>query len=71
MIEAVDLVGLFEIAQMASVSPPAVANWRKRSADFPKPVAQLKSGPVFRKADVRAWLKRKAKRRTDGKNRTR
>jgi chromosome partitioning protein len=56
-----DLIGLFEIAEMAGVSPPAVANWRKRSQDFPKPVADLKSGPVFLKADVRAWLRKKDK----------
>lgn len=71
MIEAEELVGLYEIAKMATVSPPAVANWRKRNADFPTPIVQLKSGPVFRKTDVRAWLKRKAKRRTNGKNRSR
>lgn len=51
-----DLIGLYEIAELAHVSPPAVANWRKRSADFPKPVADLKSGPVFRTSEIRAWL---------------
>jgi len=56
-----DLIGLYEIAGLAGVSPPAVANWRKRSSDFPKPVAELKSGPVFRKAEIRAWLKRRNK----------
>jgi chromosome partitioning protein len=56
-----DLTGLFEIAELAGVSPSAVANWRKRSADFPRPVADLKSGPVFRKGEVRAWLKRRNK----------
>jgi hypothetical protein len=25
----------------------AVANWRKRFTDFPAPLAELKSGPVF------------------------
>ena len=56
-----DLIGLYEIAELAGVTPPAVANWRSRSPDFPKPVAELKSGPIFRKSDVRAWLKRRKK----------
>ncbi len=54
-----ELIGLYEVAELAGVSPPAVANWRKRSADFPKPVADLKSGPVFRSSEVRAWLQRR------------
>lgn len=54
-----DLVGLYEIAEMAQVGPSAVANWRKRFSDFPKPVAELKSGPVFRREQIRSWLKRR------------
>lgn len=57
-----DLLGLHEIAEIAKVTPPAVANWRARSPDFPKPVAELKSGPVFRRSDVRAWLKGRKKK---------
>ncbi len=57
--EDLDLIGLFEVAELAGVTPPAVANWRKRCSDFPKPLADLKSGPVFRKTDIRAWLKRR------------
>ena len=51
-----DLIGLHEIASMADVTPSAVANWRKRFTDFPAPVVDLKSGPVFQAAHVRAWL---------------
>jgi hypothetical protein len=53
-----DLVGINEIAAMASVSTQAVANWRVRSSDFPQPLKELASGPVFRRTQVRAWLKR-------------
>ena len=57
-----ELIGLFEIASLANVTPSAVANWRKRfSTDFPAPIADLKSGPVFRGGEIRAWL---AKRQT-------
>lgn len=54
-----DLIGLYEVAELAGVSPSAVANWRSRNPDFPKPVAELKSGPVFRASAIRAWLKRR------------
>jgi chromosome partitioning protein len=54
-----ELVGIFEIAEMAGVTRQAVANWRARSSDFPPPVAELQSGPVFRREQVRRWLKRR------------
>lgn len=54
-----ELVGLYEIATIARVSPQAVANWRKRFSDFPRPVAELRSGPVFKSSEVRQWLKRR------------
>lgn len=54
-----ELVGLFEVAQMAKVSRQAVANWRVRFEDFPAPVAALKSGPVFHRDQVRKWLRRR------------
>jgi Z1 domain len=53
-----DIVGINEIAAMAGVSSQAVTNWRIRSADFPRPLRDLASGPVFRRAQVRAWLQR-------------
>lgn len=55
-----DFVGIHEIAKLAAVSGAAVANWRVRFSDFPKPVADLRAGPVFDRDQVRAWL---AKRR--------
>ena len=54
-----ELMGIAEIALLARVTPQAVANWRARQAGFPKPVASLKSGPVFRRTQVRAWLRRR------------
>lgn len=57
--DSADLIGLFEIAELAGVSPSAVANWRTRDLNFPKAVVELKSGPVFRKTEIRAWLNRK------------
>ncbi len=54
-----DLIGVYEIAVLAGVSAPAVVNWRTRSDDFPKPVVELKAGPVFRRSDVEHWLKKR------------
>jgi chromosome partitioning protein len=53
-----ELVGIGEIAEMAGVSRQAVANWRVRAADFPRPVTELASGPIFRRSQIRSWLKR-------------
>jgi chromosome partitioning protein len=54
-----DLIGLYEVAQLADVSPAAVGNWRKRHLDFPLPVKQLQSGPVFQRRQILYWLRRK------------
>lgn len=53
-----ELVGINEISLMANVSKQAVANWRVRALDFPKPVIELASGPIFRRSQIRAWLRR-------------
>lgn len=50
------LVGIHEIAEMAEVSASAVINWRKRLKDFPKPITELKSGPVFHRDEIQFWL---------------
>jgi len=54
-----DLVGIAEIAKMFDVSPAAVTNWRTRFKDFPKPIALLKSGPVFKAGQIENWNRRK------------
>lgn len=59
MIPDDELVGINEIAEMAKTSRQAVANWRTRMSDFPKPIVDLASGPVFRRSHIRAWLRRR------------
>lgn len=54
-----ELVGIAEIAEMAGVTSQAVANWRARQPEFPDTVAELKSGPVFSRTQVRAWLRKR------------
>jgi hypothetical protein len=51
-----ELMGLYEIAQVAGVTPQAVSNWVSRKPSFPKPLALLASGPVWDGGVIRAWL---------------
>ena len=54
-----DLLGLAEVAELAGVSPQAVANWKTRYRNFPNPITVLKGGPVWRREDIVAWLRQK------------
>src|SRR5713101_7972374 len=54
---AQDLVGISEIAGIAGVSKQVVSNWRQRYDDFPKPLRELQSGPVWDQEAVIAWIK--------------
>ncbi len=54
-----DLLGLSEVAELAGVSRQAVVNWRTRFRDFPQPAAELASGPVWERADIEKWLRRR------------
>ncbi|WP_042423569.1 N-6 DNA methylase [Streptacidiphilus anmyonensis] len=45
------------IARLAGVGPAAVSNWRRRHADFPKPVGGTPSSPTFDLAQVEEWLR--------------
>ncbi len=54
-----NVVGVYEIAEFAKVSPSAVINWRKRFPDFPTPIADLKSGPIYLESQIKVWLARR------------
>jgi chromosome partitioning protein len=58
------LVGITEIAEMADppVTKQAVANWRHRFDDFPKPTQTLQSGPVWDAEVIEEWLKKRSGR---------
>ncbi|MFD5075898.1 N-6 DNA methylase [Streptomyces sp. NPDC058371] len=49
------------IARLAGVGRAAVSNWRRRHADFPKPVGGTETSPSFALADVEEWLRRQGK----------
>ncbi|MFJ4952891.1 N-6 DNA methylase [Streptomyces sp. NPDC088760] len=49
------------IARLAGVGRAAVSNWRRRHADFPKPVGGTETSPAFALAEVEAWLRKQGK----------
>lgn len=55
-----NLVGLHEVAAMLGVSRQR-ADQLARERDFPKPVADLKAGRVWRQADVEKWMVRRGR----------
>ncbi|MEU3949917.1 N-6 DNA methylase [Streptomyces sp. NPDC029526] len=50
-----------DIARLAGVGRAAVSNWRRRHADFPKPVGGTETSPAFALAEVEGWLRRHGK----------
>lgn len=58
-----ELVGQREIAQMAGVKDPVIANWRTRR-NFPEPVAVIAAGSIWDKVVIAAWLEENCDKRT-------
>ncbi|WP_379142566.1 helix-turn-helix transcriptional regulator [Paenibacillus sp. sgz500992] len=55
------LVGLREIADICGVSSSSVANWRVREPSFPKPMQEIKAGPIFDLYEIEQWMLQKGK----------
>lgn len=53
----IDVVGVAEIAERASVDAGTVHAWRSRHDDFPAPLATLKAGSVWTWAAIERWLR--------------
>ncbi|MET9495038.1 N-6 DNA methylase [Streptomyces sp. NPDC006552] len=49
------------IARLAGVGRAAVSNWRRRHADFPKPVGGTDTSPSFALTEVEEWLRAQGK----------
>ncbi|MER7817455.1 N-6 DNA methylase [Streptomyces sp. NPDC096153] len=49
------------IARLAGVGRAAVSNWRRRHADFPKPVGGTETSPSFALPEVEEWLRAQGK----------
>lgn len=55
-IDVDDLVGAHEIAQRLGVARPQVVHeWRRRHADFPEPIATLKTALIWDWVEVHRW----------------
>lgn len=50
-----ELVGVAEIAERLGVGTSVVHDWRRRHADFPEPVLQLRMGLIWAWAAVERW----------------
>ena len=58
-VDSGDLVGAHEIAQRLGVKRPQVVHeWRRRHADFPEPVATLKTALIWDWRDIQRWAKK-------------
>lgn len=54
-----DLVGSAEIAERLGVKRhQMVHDWRRRYAEFPQPVADLRRGPIWSWPDVEKWARK-------------
>ncbi|MEV0602988.1 N-6 DNA methylase [Streptomyces sp. NPDC050315] len=49
------------IARLAGVGRAAVSNWRRRHADFPRPVGGTEASPAFALTAVEQWLRDQGK----------
>ncbi|MFD6278531.1 SAM-dependent methyltransferase, partial [Streptomyces sp. NPDC060209] len=49
------------IARLAGVGRAAVSNWRRRHADFPRPVGGTDTSPSFSLPEVEQWLRDQGK----------
>jgi prophage regulatory protein len=52
-----DLVGITEIAEMLGISRQRVYQLLESDDSFPKPVAEISAGRIWRRPDVEAWAK--------------
>ena len=50
------LMGATEVAEFLKVSRQRVLELRKEHAEFPQPIEQLRSGPVWDKSDIESFL---------------
>ena len=50
--ESQPVMGLSEVADYIKVSRQAISGWRTHRREFPKPYAELKSGPIWLTTDI-------------------
>ncbi|MFG3710835.1 hypothetical protein [Micromonospora sp. NPDC047730] len=50
-----DLAALGDLASEFGVGNATVSNWTTRYPDFPRPLLELSTGPVYSRWQVRQW----------------
>ena len=53
---APDVIGISEIVDLTGIPKQTVSSWAARGAHGLPPFADLKAGPIWRRADMLAWL---------------
>ncbi len=66
MTDRAELVGTAEVAEMLDITKQTLTNWRTRNSLFPPPIAELRSGPVWRRQDIVEWGKSVGRQLRDG-----
>ena len=56
-----ELVGIAEIAELLGVTRQRVDAIVRTHAGFPKPVADLRAGRIWRRKDVELWARREGR----------
>jgi predicted DNA-binding transcriptional regulator AlpA len=54
-VDPADLLGAAEVAELLGVAPKTISSYLARGL-MPKPVRRLRSGPVWVRADIEAWV---------------
>ena len=57
MTQKLDLVGIFEVAQMLSVSRQRVDKLSRTDPRFPLPVAEVHAGRIWLKSEIQDWAR--------------
>ncbi|MGH2717802.1 MAG: helix-turn-helix transcriptional regulator [Actinomycetota bacterium] len=61
-----ELVGVAEAARLLGVSRQRVHQIVQSNCEFPRPVAELSVGRIWRRADVEAWMASNPDRQKSG-----
>ncbi len=61
MTKKLDLVGVWEVAELLGVSRQRVHQLLRDHADFPESVAELKAGKVWLRRDIVNWATRRGR----------
>jgi hypothetical protein len=65
-IDVEDLAGVQELAAELDVTVNTIHQWKRRHANFPKPIANLFAGLIYSRAEIVEWAKANGRLDADG-----